>query len=213
MKRNLLEGMGLNKEQIDQIMEENGKDIQTARESEQKKFGTEREQLQGQITDLTGQITQRDTDLASLNERLTAAQDDAGKLTEVQNSLTALQNQYNADKQAWEARTAAQAYEFAVKTAAGGLKFSSAAARRDFERGAIEKGLKMDGDKILGFDDYVAAYRTADPGAFVKETDPGDGGQPGGGNPPKIVLPGGKTPPSGSPFDFRFTGVRPAPKE
>lgn len=203
--------MGLTKEQVDQIMEENGKDIQTARDSEQKKFGTEREQLQGQITDLTGQITQRDTDLASLNAQLTAAQADAGKLTEAQNSLTALQTKYDTDKKDWEAKTAAQAYEFAIKTAASGLKFSSAAARRDFERGAIEKGMKLDGGKPMGFDEYVKEYQEADPGAFMKD-DPEDG-QQGGGNPPKIVLPGGKTPPASNPFDFHFNGVRPAPKE
>lgn len=211
MKRSLFDGMGLSKEQIDQIMEENGRDIENARKGEQTKFDTERGQLQGQITDLQGQITQRDTDLANLNVQLTAAQEDAGKLTEAQNSLTALQNQYNADKQAWEARTAAQAYEFAVKTATGKLKFSSAAARRDFERGAIEKGMKMEGDKILGFDDYVETYKTADPGAFVKESeDPPADPKPG----PTIVLPSGKpSGGSGKGFDFHFTGVRPAPKE
>lgn len=211
MKRNLLTEMGLSKEQIDQIMEENGKDIENARKGEQTKFETERGQLQGQITDLQGQITQRDTDLANLNEQLTAAQADAGKLTEAQNSLTALQTKYDTDKKDWEARTAAQAYEFAVKTAAGRLKFSSAAARRDFERGAIAKGMKMEGDKILGFDDYVESYKTADPGAFAAETEPP-------AEPPKpqptIVLPGGK--PSGGSangFNFHFTGVRPAPKD
>lgn len=210
MKRSLFEGMGLTKEQIDQIMEENGKDIENAKKGEQTRFETERGQLQGQINDLQGQISQRDTDLTDLNEKLIAAQADAGKLTEAQNSLTALQNQYNADKQAWEARTAAQAYEFAVKTAAGRLKFSSAAAQRDFERGAIEKGLKMEGDKILGFDDYVIAYKTADPGAFVTESQPPADPKSN----PTIVLPSGKpSSGSGNPFDFHFTGVRPAPKE
>lgn len=202
--------MGLSKDQIDQIMEENGKDIENARKGEQTKFETERGQLQGQISDLQGQISQRDTDLTNLNEQLTAAQADAGKLTEAQNSLKTLQNQYNTDKRTWEAKTAAQAYEFAVKTAAGGLKFSSAAARRDFERGAIEKGLKMDGGKILGFDDYVATYKTEDPGAFVTESqDPATDPKPN----PAIVLPGGKSSSSSNPFDFHFTGVRPAPKE
>ena len=37
--------------------------------------------LKNQVTDLQGQITQRDTDLAGLNEKLTAAKADAGKLT------------------------------------------------------------------------------------------------------------------------------------
>ena len=46
--------------------------------------------LTQQVTDLQGQITQRDTDLAGLNQQLTAAQADAGQLAEAQKQLTAL---------------------------------------------------------------------------------------------------------------------------
>ena len=48
--------------------------------------------LTQQVADLQGQITQRDTDLTGLNERLTAAQADAGQLAEVQKQLTSLQS-------------------------------------------------------------------------------------------------------------------------
>ena len=41
----------------------------------------------------------------------------------------------------------------------------------------------MDGDKIMGFDDYVKGYKDADPGAFAE--DGGDKKQP------KIVEPAG----------------------
>lgn len=210
MKRAIFDGMGLTKEQIDQIMEENGKDIENARKGEQGKFDAERGQLQGQITDLQGQITQRNTDLADLTKKLEAAQTDAGKLAEVQGSLATLQGKYEQDKKAWEAKTEQQAYEFAVKKASSGLKFSSAAAQRDFERGAIEKAMQRDGDKILGFDDYVNAYKTADPGAFITETPPAP--DPAPAPAPTIVLPSGKNGGSGNAFDFHFTGVRPAPK-
>ena len=214
MTRKYLEGLGIDKEVIDKIMEENGKDIENARAKEQGKFETERGQLQGQIDDLQSQIETRDNDLTTLNEQLTAAQADAGKLTEAQTALTDLQSKYEADKQDWEARTAKQAYEFAVKTAMNGLKFSSAAAKRDFERGAIDKGLKMEGDKILGFDDYIKSYKEADPGAFAPDKpdpDPGEGG--GATPPPKVVLPTNPSP-SGEKgiFGFDFIGVRPHEK-
>ena len=81
--------------------------------------------LQSQVADLQGQITQRDTDLAGLNDKLTAAKADAGKLTEAQKQLTALQTKYDEDSKAWEAKNARQAYEYAVRTAAGREKFSS----------------------------------------------------------------------------------------
>ena len=64
--------------------------------------------LKSQVTDLQGQITQRDTDLAGLNEKLTAAKADAGKLTEAQKQLTALQTKYDEDSKAWEAKNARQ---------------------------------------------------------------------------------------------------------
>ena len=50
--------------------------------------------LKSQVTDLQGQIAQRDTDLAGLNEQLTAAQADAGQLAEAQKQLSALQSKY-----------------------------------------------------------------------------------------------------------------------
>lgn len=115
------------------------------------------------------QLTARDNDLKSLNEKLTAAQTDAGKLKEAQDALTAAQAQYAADRKQWEADTAKRAYENAVRLESAKLKFSSGAARRAFEADAIAKGLPMEGEKVLGLDDYVKSYRESDPGAFASE--------------------------------------------
>lgn len=213
MNRKFLEDMGLDKDVIDKIMTENGSDIQNARNSEKGKFDAERTTLQGQITDLQGQVTQRDTDLADLQGKLTAAQADAGKLTEAQEALTGLQSKYDTERQEWANRNAQQAYEFAVKTAAGDLKFTSAAAKRDFVRSAIEKKMTMEGEKILGFSDYVDAYKQADPGAFAVEAPPAD--TPPAPPKPDIVLPPSGSPPApdGKGFNFHFNGVRPKPQE
>lgn len=212
MKRKFLEELGLEKEAIDKIMAENGADIESARQNEAGKFETERATLQGQITDLQGQVTQRDTDLTDLKGKLTAAQEDAGKLTEAQNALTGLQTKYNDERQQWEQKTAQQAYEFMVREQANGLSFTSTAAKRDFIREAIDKKLVVEGDKILGFDDFVGKYKESDPGAFVPdkgpETVPPE-------DKPDIVLPpaGGTAPGDGKGFQFHFNGVRPFPKE
>ena len=205
MERKFLEDMGLDKEKVDLIMAENASDI----EAEKGKFDAERTTLQGQISDLQGQVSQRDKDLTDLNGKLTAAQADASKLPEAQKALTDFQSRYDTEKKEWEQKNARQAYEFAVKTEAGKLKFSSAAAQRDFVRGAIEKGMKMEGEKILGFTDYVEAYKTEDPSAFVAD-DP----QPPQDPKPDIVLPptGGPGAPDGKGFNFNFAGVRPMPK-
>lgn len=148
--------------------------------------------LKSQVTDLQGQIAQRDTDLAGLNEQLTAAQADAGQLAGAQKQLSALQSKYDKDSKAWEAKNAQQAYEYAVRSKAGELKFTSAAAKKDFIREAIAQGFKMDGDTLMGYTDFVAKYQENDPGAFVKETPAAD---PKSADPtPTIVLPGKSNP-------------------
>lgn len=156
------------------------------------KFDDRTKALEQQVKDLQGQITQRDTDIADLNTRLTAAQGDAGKLADVQQSLTDLQSKYDADKTAWEAAQAAQAYEFDIRERANGLKFSSTSAKRAFIAEAINKGFKRDGETLLGYEDFVAKYKEADPGAFVEE-------KPADPTPaPKIVLPTGNQPKPGA---------------
>jgi chromosome segregation ATPase len=209
MQRKILEDLGLSKEAIDRIMAENGHDVENARKSEQDRFATERTSLTDRATELQSQLDQRATDLKQVQEQLTAAQADAGQLSQLTGQLSSLQAKYDTERQEWAQRQQQQAYEFAVKTATGALKFSSAAAKRDFERGAIDKALKMEGDKILGFDDYVKAYQEADPGAFVQPAEPTPN-EPT----PTIVLPkGNPTGPEPGAFGFQFHGVRPAPKE
>lgn len=147
--------------------------------------------LTQQVSDLQGQITQRDTDLAGLNDRLTAAQADAGQLAEAQKQLSALQSRYDKDSKAWEAKSAAQAYEYAVKSKANELKFSSTAAKKEFIREAIAAQFKQDGETLLGYTDFVTKYQENDPGAFVTETPPAD---PAADPSPTIVLPGKSNP-------------------
>lgn len=169
---------GATEEQINAILDINSKDIGNAK--------AKTDTLNEQITALNEQIKQRDADLTAMRDKLTAAQADAGKLTEAQAALSDLQAKYAADQKAWDEQKAAQAYEFAVKSKAGELKFSSNAAKNDFIRSAIEKGMKLDGDTILGFEDFKKAYMDADPTAFVPE----EPAKPS----PTITLPGKSTP-------------------
>lgn len=149
--------------------------------------------LEQRVTDLLGQIEQRDTDLAGLNEQLTAAQADAGQLAEAQKQLSTLQSKYDKDSKAWEAKNAQQAYEYAIRNKANELKFTSAAAKKDFIREAIAQEFKQDGDVLMGYTDFVAKYQENDPGAFVVEQPaPAPDPEPA----PTIVLPSGPAPSS-----------------
>lgn len=205
MKRDFLKDLGLEKDVIDQIMAANGEDIENARKAEQKAWEAEKEQLSTQISQFETQAAKRDVDLKKLQDKLTAKENDDVKLADAQKALEDFQAQYENDKKTWEAQSKQQAYEFAVKTKAGALKFSSNAAQKEFTREAIAAGLKMDGDDLLGWDDYVAKVKEADPAAFASEdpapADPGPA-------PAAIVAPttGGSSG-AGNPFSFNFTKV------
>lgn len=146
--------------------------------------------LSEQVRELTAQIGQRDADITALNEALTAAQADASKLPDAQTALAEMSKRYEADKQAWADKTAAQAYEFAIREKANELKFTSAAARRDFIREAIEKKFTQDGGTLLGYSDFVTQYKADNPGAVAEEEPPAPADPPK--KPPQIV---GKTNP------------------
>ena len=141
-----------------------------------------------QVKDLQSQISQRDTDMAELRKQLEAASSDGTKLTEAQQTLANLQTQYTQDKESWEQKLKDQAYEFRIRELTGGLQFSSNAAKNEFIREAIGKKFTMEGDKVLGFDDYLKTYRESDPGAFAPEA----------GKAPEFVHPSGGTTPPGA---------------
>lgn len=171
-----------------------------------------------EIETLNGTISTRDTDLEALKKQLEEAGADATKLQEATANLTALQSKYDNDMKSYKDQLKRQSYEFAVKEFTNSQKFSSAAAKRDFERSLLAKELKMEKDKILGADDFVTAYKAENADAFVTEpeTPPeGDGGN-GGEDTPHFVHPttptgDGKDPTGG--FHFNFTGVRPMPEQ
>lgn len=196
MKSEFLAELGLTEDQIRQIQQQAGADTQAARDSEKSKYEAQITQYQGQVTDLQDLLNQRDTDLTGLQTQLAAAQADAGKLTEVQQQLTTLQTKYDNDSKAWETKTAKQKRKYAIEAKAAALKFSSASAKRAFLHDAEKAAtIKLDGDDLLNYSEFVEQYRTADPGAFIQdkpnEPEPQGDPQPQ----PQIVLPGKSTPP------------------
>lgn len=154
------------------------------------KFNAQVNGLNQQVKDLQGQITQRDTDISGLQEKLTAASADASKLAEVQTQLTGLQAKYTKDQKDWEAKTAKQRKEFMVRERANGLKFSSDAAKRDFLGQANVKDFQLDGETLIGYNEFFDKYKAENPTAFVEEkpADPPPADPPA--PKPTIVLPG-----------------------
>lgn len=150
------------------------------------KFDDNVNALNQQVTDLQGQLSQRDTDITGLNDKLLAAKADTSKLAELQAALTGLQSKYDQDKKDWDAKTKKMQYEFLVREKANTLKFTSEAAKRDFISQANGKKFQVDGDTMLGYEDFVTKYKADNPGAMAEEkTEP----QPAPNQTPRIVAP------------------------
>lgn len=77
-----------------------------------------------------------------------------------------------AEKNANE-KLAARDYADAVKANTAGIKFSSAAAQRDFESQLKSKNLPVNDGKLLGFTDFLAQYKADNEGAVLDENDEG----------------------------------------
>ena len=167
-----------------------------------------------QIETLNETISTRDTDLTDLKTKLEAAGADAEKLATLTNEFTALQSKYTEDMKENEERLNHQAYEFAVREFAGGKKFTSQAAKRDFTQSMIAENLKFKDGKILGAEDFVKSYTENNADAFVAEK-PETPSAPATPLPQFVAPTSSGQPADNNPFAdaFHFTGVRPIPKD
>ena len=176
------------------------------------------EALNAQIADLNSTITTRDGDLEDLKKQLELAGEDKTKLEALNTSMSDLQAKYDADTKSYQDKLRQQSYEFAVKEYANTQKFTSKAAKRDFIKAMTERNLQMEGDKLIGGDDFRAKYAEENDDAFYVEPEPTPEPTPAPEpeptpepqNPlPIMVAPTqGAEVSEGDTFDFGFTGVR-----
>lgn len=120
-------------------------------------------------------ITDYDQQIAKRDAYKTQYEDVKGKLEEFDGvDLAGLQKQITdaqaavkeAEEKARE-ELAARDYADAVRSTVDSLKFSSNAARKAFMQDLIAKALPLEEGKLLGFNDYVEAYKANDAGAIV----------------------------------------------
>jgi len=169
------ENKSLTLEEFEAIAKENKAkftDLSEGRYVDRQKYEDDLAKKDTEITTLNETINTRNTDLEALKTKLADAGNDAGKLEELTQNLTALQAKYDADTQALNERLSAQAYEFAVRDFAGKQKFSSDAAKRDFERSMINEKLTVKDGVLIGADDYLKLYAKDNKEAFVTKSDP-----------------------------------------
>lgn len=146
MKREFLESMGLEKDIIDNILDENSKDIGRWK---QKAEAAEK------------QLSDRDKDMEELKK--TASDADG-----IRKQLEDLQNKYNNETKEYQTQLADRDYSDAVGRAIAdkGIKFSSRAAEKAFLADLKSNRLEMKDGALVGFDDYHKAQMEADPTAF-----------------------------------------------
>ena len=160
------------------------------------------------ITTLDETLKTRDSDLANLRTQLESAGTDTEKLNELNVKFSDLQKQYEKDTKNYQKQLKDQAYKFAVTEFANQQKFTSKAARRDFEQSMLAKNLQMENDVIIGATDFMTAYSQENSDAFVVEDTTQ---QPPSQPAPHFVdstNPGASTAGDANPFNFNFIGVR-----
>lgn len=132
---------GITPEQLDSIMNLHGADV-TAKVNEISTLKAEKTALEGQLSTANGKLEGYDPEWKTKAEQ---AKKDAA------DQVAALEKGYALER----------------KTA--GLKFSSESARKAFLADAKAQNFAMKDGEILGFDDYVKTFKSADPSAILPD--------------------------------------------
>lgn len=161
------------------------------------------------ITSLDETVKARDTDLQNLRAQLDAAGTDATKLADLTTKFDELQKQYDKDTKAYKKQLKDQEYQFAVTEFSSQQKFSSRAAKKQFEAELLARNLQVDNGVILGATDFLAAYRAENEDSF--EADKDEPETPPAQKPHFVdsTKPSGGTADNEPQFQFNFAGVRP----
>lgn len=167
MKRKFLEDLGLTKEQIDRVMDENGKDI----EAEKEKATTataELEDVKKQLKEANSTIT----DLKKSNADNEALQ---AKVKEYEDTI-------KTQKADYEAKVRNLTLDSAIEKAlsnAGAKHIDLLSTKIDREKLKIE----TDG-KVTGLDEQISAYKESYKDLFTPKIEGRDPNNNGGGKPP-----------------------------
>lgn len=156
MKRDFLEALGLDKETVDKVLDENSKDI-----------GREKQKLDQVKADLSTaqeQIAQRDKDIEELKKS-------AGDVDGIKQQLADLQAKYTTETEQYQKQIADRDYTDAVNRtiAEKGVKFSSKAAEKAFIADLTANRLTVKEGVLDGFETYLKAQQDSDPTAFQSD--------------------------------------------
>lgn len=144
MKTEELKALGLNDEQVQRVFAMNGADVNREKQAAET-AKAEQDAMRTQLDEANTKLKGYDPDWQ--------------------------QKAADAEQKA-AAQVSALKADYAAENAAARLKFSSASAKKAFMADLAAKNLPLQGDSLLGFDDFVKTYRENDPGAFAADTKP-----------------------------------------
>lgn len=153
MKRDFLEGLGLEKDVVDKILDENSRDI-----------GREKQKADQAKEDLAAaqkSLADRDKDIEELKKS-------SGDAEGIRKQLEELQGKYTKETAEYKAQIADRDYSDAINKVINdkSIKFSSKAAERAYIADLKAKHLELKDGVLTGFDEWHKAQTEADPSAF-----------------------------------------------
>ena len=196
MKRDFLKGLGLDDSIIDQIMDENGKDIQREKNAVNK-VNQDLEKYKAENEGLKTQLSEANTQIQSFKEM---------DIDGIKASAEEWKTKYETDTKALNEKIAAKDYDYAIKDFMSNYKFIDDDVKETVINKFKAKEFKLEEGKFLGGEDFMKDYKENHKSLFVSD----EPQEPI----PQIVKPTGGNNPGGdtNPFKFNFMGVRPVNK-
>lgn len=173
MKREYLEGLGLEKEVIDKIMVENGKDIENAKK---------------EVTNLEESIDTLKVEKANLEGQLKTANKEIEGFKDLDiDEIKKKADKYKEDFEVLEKQSKEELenlkYEYKLTEFANKYEFASDRVKKSIIEDLKEKDFKLIDDELVGAKEYIEKLKEDEPNSFMVEEEE---------QLPKFVLPGSK---------------------
>lgn len=148
MKREFLEGLGLEKSVIDKIMDENGRDIEAEKNNT--------EAVKGQLDVANNSIKDLKSDLKKF---------EGADIDGLKTKITEWETKYNTDIETERSKATNIKREFALKTALknAGVKDPDYVM---FKQGGVEKFSFSDKDEVIGLEEILKPVKDSNPDWF-----------------------------------------------
>lgn len=177
MKREFLTELGLETEQVNKIMAEHGKTVNSLKD--------EADKATSAANELKNQLKDRDTQLEELSKQAKGNED-------LQKQIQDLQDANKQTAADYQAKLDQQAFDFSLEKALSDAKAKNPKAVKAL---LDKEAIKLDGDKLLGLEEQLKSLQESDGYLFGENEPPGlKGRKPHDPNPIDPIAYQGKNP-------------------